>query len=63
MAALRVARGPRTVALDPSVFRRWLERSCAGQGLRVTVTDPQVLAQVAVLLGSRQIHPRSRAVA
>jgi hypothetical protein len=33
------------------VIKVWVERSCAAQGLPVTVTDPAVLRQVGVLLG------------
>lgn len=32
--------------------RCWVERSCAQQGVPVTVTDPVTLRKVAVLLGS-----------
>lgn len=31
-------------------FIRWLFRSCAESGVPVKVTDPEVLAQVAILL-------------
>jgi hypothetical protein len=36
-------------ALDPSVIRRWLVRTCTAQGLPVTITDPAAVAQLAVL--------------
>jgi hypothetical protein len=42
----------RPSALDPSVVRRWVERTCAAQGVPVVVTDAVVLAKVATLLGA-----------
>jgi hypothetical protein len=39
-------------ALDPSVIRRWIERTCAAQSLPVHITDPRALAQLVVLLGT-----------
>jgi hypothetical protein len=56
MATPPVARGPRTGALDPSVVRRWVERTCAEQGLRVAITDPNALAQVAALFGALPVN-------
>lgn len=38
-------------ALDPSVIRRWVERTCATQGLPVLVTDPGAISQLVTLLG------------
>lgn len=61
MATHEVARGPRPGALDPSVVRRWVERTCAEQGLRVTITDPAIIARLVVLLGAAS--PSSWAVA
>jgi hypothetical protein len=49
MATSPVARGPRIAALDSSTVRRWVERTCAAQGLRVAITDPRALAQLVVL--------------
>jgi hypothetical protein len=36
--------------LSPAQVSEWLAASCAAQGVPVRVSDPQVLAQVAVLL-------------
>jgi hypothetical protein len=55
-------------ALAPEVARAWVERTCAAQGLAVRVTDPRVVADVAVLLdqtrqsgstrsGSKRVRP------
>ena len=42
-----------------SDVRAWVERTCAAQGVPVKVTDPVVLAAVAVLLGqTRQTGSR-----
>jgi hypothetical protein len=57
MATQQVARGPRPGALDPSVVRRWVERTCAAQGLRVTITDRAVIAQLVVLFGRAETAP------
>ena len=54
MAAHVVARGPRLGALDSSVVRRWVERTCAEQGLRVAITDPATIAQLVALIGAAQ---------
>ena len=52
MAAARAARRTRSAdALDPSDVLRWVQRTCSEQGVPVTITDPRVLATVAVLLG------------
>lgn len=52
MAADPAARGtPSADALDPSEVLRWVQRTCSDQGLPVTVTNPRVLAAVAVLVG------------
>ena len=51
MATSPVARGSRNGALDPSVVRRWVERTCAEQGLRVTITDRCAIEQLALLFG------------
>jgi hypothetical protein len=48
-------------ALDPSVICRWVQRTCAAQGLPVVVTDATVLAKVATLLGGSD-HGRSNTV-
>lgn len=39
------------MALETAEVRRWLEQSCARQGVPVLVTDPAVVARVGVLLG------------
>ena len=50
-ATLPVARTPEsTGALDASTVRRWVERTCAAQGLPVAITDPTAIAHLAVLL-------------
>ncbi|MFC8314337.1 hypothetical protein P9A14_08325 [Gordonia hongkongensis] len=36
--------------LDESVFRKWLTDSCKQQGVPVTITDPAIVNQIAVLL-------------
>jgi hypothetical protein len=52
MAALRVARTSAAAGvLDPSVVRRWVEQTCAAQGLRVAITDGRVIAQLVTLFG------------
>jgi hypothetical protein len=63
-ATRRVARDTVvSVAFDPLAVRRWVERSCAAQGVPVEVTDPSVLARVVVLLGGgRERVRKSRAV-
>ena len=39
----------------PETVREWVERTCAAQGIKVKVTDPDVLRQVAVLLTAREV--------
>ena len=52
MATFEVASGRSSSgALDPSVIRRWVERTCASQGLPVVVTDAGVISRLVVLLG------------
>lgn len=41
------------MAVDRDAVRAWLEASCAAQGVPVVVSDPGVIANVAVLLGGR----------
>lgn len=50
-ATLPVAGTPEsTRALDASTVCRWVERTCAAQGLPVAITDPTAIAHLAVLL-------------
>jgi len=35
----------------PGVVRRWVEESCAAQGVAVKVTDEEAVGRVAALLG------------
>ena len=51
MVTPAVTCSPRSGALDPSAVRRWVERTCAEQDLRVLITDRSVLAQLVVLFG------------
>ncbi len=51
MATKKVARSPRSGAPDPSAVRRWVERTCAEQGVPVHVTDPRTLAKLWTLFG------------
>ena len=51
------------VPLDASTIRRWVEQSCANQGLPVTVTDPGVLARIAILFRAPTCGPSPKAVA
>jgi hypothetical protein len=44
---------PHPGRVPPDVVRRWLVDSCAAQGVPVVVSDPRVLAQVAVLVSGR----------
>jgi hypothetical protein len=37
--------------VTPEMVATWVERSCAAQGVPVKVRDPEVVAQVATLLG------------
>ena len=64
MAAHRAARRTRSAdALDPSDVFRWVQRTCSEQGVLVTITDPRVLATVAVLLGPFDGPPSTQPVA
>ena len=56
-APLGVARKRGTPNSDAEVARRWVEVSCAAQGLAVKVTDGEVLVQLVTLLASGR--PRS----
>ena len=47
-------------AAAPSDVRAWVKRTCAAQGVPVKVTDPAVLAAVAVLLGQTRQTGSSR---
>src|SRR4029077_9354856 len=47
----------RRCVVDPDQVRRWLEQSCASQGVPVKVTDPRMIARVVILLG-RTSAPR-----
>ena len=51
MVTPAVTPGPRIGALEASTIRRWVERTCAQQGLRVAITDRNALAQLVVLFG------------
>lgn len=61
----KVAAGSRpAAAFDPSVVRRWVERSCAAQGLPAKITDPSALDRLAILFGPPPTRRRpKRAVA
>jgi hypothetical protein len=50
--AARAAQGARSSGRDPAVVRRWVEESCATQGVPVKVTDPAALHRVGVLLSA-----------
>lgn len=41
------------MAIDRDTLMRWLEASCAAQGIPVLVTDAGVVLRVGVLLGGR----------
>jgi len=36
---------------DPLAVRRWVEKTCAEQGVEVAVSDPQTIAKLVALLG------------
>lgn len=42
--------GLRAGAPDPLAVRRWVERTCADQGVDVAVSDDRTIARLAVLL-------------
>jgi len=57
-ATLAVARtAGSTGSLSPSVIRRWVERTCAAQGVRVAITDSAAIAQLVVLFGVPDTAP------
>jgi hypothetical protein len=41
------------MGIDRQALLRWLEASCAAQGIPVVVTDAGVVSRVGVLLGGR----------
>lgn len=45
------------MALTPEQIRDWLVSSCERQGVPVTITDPRIVADVAVLLSGRAPRP------
>ena len=51
MATTPVARSVRSGAPDPSAVRRWVERTCAEQGVPIHITDPRTLTRLWVLFG------------
>lgn len=56
----------RVAPIDPEAVRRWVEATCAAQGVRVQIIDPAVLQQVVSLLGRtpplRRTQPRKAKV-
>lgn len=52
MATSKVVRELRPGALDQSAVRRWVERTCAEQGIAVAISDTRTIACVVALLGS-----------
>ena len=63
MATHKVARGAGAVALDQSAVRRWVERSCAEQGIEVAVTDERTIAHLVTLLSVETTGTHSWAIA
>jgi hypothetical protein len=51
MATSTVARELRSGALDQSAVRRWVERTCAEQGIAVAISDTRTIGRVVALLG------------
>ena len=37
---------------DQAMVRAWLEASCAAQGVPVEITDPAMVARLAILFGN-----------
>jgi len=48
---LSITRPAKQLGPDTRPYLSWLEASCRRQGLAVTVRDPGVISQVAILLG------------
>jgi hypothetical protein len=50
------------MGVSPEVVAAWLSASCAEQGVPVLITDPHVLADVAVLLSGRGVPGSARSL-
>lgn len=47
-----------TGALDRSALCRWVERTCAEQGIGVAVSDTRTIARLVALLGATNTAPQ-----